>query len=127
MKNSIIFAAATLGLAVAGQAQAKDLDREKFEQRAEKQFGEADLDGSGMLENSDIVAMLEGMEQRRAERRGEDARPVRERRVERWLDGKDTNGDGMLSKDEFVAMRLANFEEKDSDNDGVLDDSERNS
>lgn len=127
MKKSILaVVAASLAIPAAANAQDRDVSRDKFEERANNQFAEADSDGSGMMDRSEIKAMLEAQEAKRAERRGEEARPVRDRRIDRWLDGKDTDSDGLLSMEEFVAVRMSNFDEKDANGNGVLEASERN-
>ena len=122
MKTLILGTIVALSIPAMAQAQ----DRATYQERQENRFAGFDTNSSGILENAELVAMLEQQEERRAERTGEDARPVRARRVTRWLDGKDTDGDGQLSLVEFITERMARFDEQDVNNNGVRGESEKN-
>lgn len=126
MKSIKLMAIAAIALPLAATpVAAKDMDRATFEKRAGKQFDKADLDSTGVLETADITAIVEAKEKRRAERRGGEPRRVNAKRIARYLEGIDTNENGTVEREEFVADRMVRFDKKDTNGNGVLEDSER--
>ena len=110
---------------VASPAAAKDLERDKFETRAERQFEKMDLNSDGMVAGEEIIAWVTEKQEKRAERRGTEMRDINDRRVDKMVDPLDSDGDGAISKEEYVISRLAWFDSKDADSNGVLENSER--
>ena len=124
MKKTFLMIAAS-AIILPSAVTAKDVDRATFEKRAEKQFVELDLDGSGAIDGAELEALVEDKESKRADRKDEEMRKINEKRVSKFLEGRDTNGDGAIDLAEFKAEKISRFESKDTNGNGILEEAEK--
>ena len=125
--KKLILSVAALGVVVsfAASTSAREIDRARHAERSEARFNDADLDSDGALTSEEVTAMLTAWEAKKAERNGETPRDIRPRRITRYIDKRDTDSNGQVEQAEYMAERVAWFDERDANQDGVLSDDER--